>query len=257
MTITRSAAGNTAKQPHDEAAHEEGTGATVPHETSSDDVPQGSTPHDVAPPGSSDRDNVAGWDEMVAVGFQKIRTLVFENSQLGDSPADLERGRVIAEKIATQSRMCRDLKSLMETTAGTPQKSRPAPPPERASAPEPRPVVPHNLPKFRVGTDSLRDPEQFLLQFERVLLTSGLDVGQHWRRLFHLCLDIGDLEGVSQKVAPTADWEEVKNAFLHRFGDPDRIHKTRITFSAIRRAAGESLSEFSQRFQKQMQTAKL
>jgi Aspartyl protease/Retrotransposon gag protein/Zinc knuckle len=236
-----------ADAPHDSATHEEPV-AEVAH---------ASTSNDAASPASSNRDNAAGLDELIAAALQRARTLAVENSQLGDTPADHKRRKVIAEEIASQTRICRDLKLLMETTTGAPQESTPAPPLERASAPEPRPAVPHNLPTFRYGKDGFHNPEAFLFEFERALSISSLDVDRHWERLFHLCFDSSKARWVKRNLTPTMTWRAAKREFLLQFGDPARLDKARLALGNTRMRPGESLTEYSRRFEDQVEAADL
>src|SRR5215471_2516705 len=120
-----------------------------------------------------------------------------------------------------------------------------------------RPVIPTNLPKFRQGIGSYDEPNEFLFQFQRTLETAGLTLEQHGRRLLPYCFDSDMSEWAETAMDPKMGWDDVKNAFLNTYGDPDRVFKARIALCDAQMMPGETLIEFSQRFVKMMRAARI
>ena len=89
--------------------------------------------------------------------------------------------------------------------------SRPVKPsPETSSPAESSQKVPRDLPKFRDGPGSVRDPEDFLPRFQRVLSAHGLDLEQHWYRLLPVCLNHADNMWCESNLEPTLTWQKAK-----------------------------------------------
>ena len=128
---------------------------------------------------------------------------------------------------------------------------------ESKSGPTARTDIPGNLPKFRLGSGSVDDPNEFIFQYKRALDLAGLDANQHGRRLIPYCFNSDLSEWAESNLDATMDWETLKTVFLDGFGDPDREYKACRELREIRMMPGESLILFSQRFLKLMRSAKL
>ena len=235
----------------------------MPHEDAPhDDAPRNSTPHDdtshaTASATSYSTDRVARLKAMIAAAADKAFTLACEEEQLDDSPASLERKSRILAEMKRLNEKHRELEFLMERSAANPSEAAATPSPVRSNATESRPAVPHNLPTFRYGNNAFHDPEEFLFEFERVLSISGLDVDQHRERFFHLCFDSSKARWVKRNLTPTMTWKDAKRVFLLQFGDPARLDKARHAILNMRMKPGESLSEYSRRFEDQVEAADL
>ena len=180
----------------------------------------------------------------------KVLSLLEERSQLTDGPASRGRRREIDDEVKALIELRTSLRTMLAELNDAPRETSPraaTPSPERANAPESRPVVPHNLPKFRSARMPSTTRSSSFFEFERVLSTSGLDVDQHWRRLFHLCLDSSDARWVSQELDANADLEGSQECVLAQFGDPDRIRQDPTSLSAqyVMRPANRSASSLS------------
>jgi len=120
-----------------------------------------------------------------------------------------------------------------------------------------RPVIPANLPKFRQGSGSVDEPNEFLFQFQRTLEAAGLGLEKHGKRLLPHCFDSDLSEWAETTLTQKMDWNDVKSAFLNVYGDPDRVHKARVALYEVRMMPGETLVAFSQRFGRLMRAAKM
>src|SRR5262249_1311417 len=121
----------------------------------------------------------------------------------------------------------------------------------------PRPVIPRELPKFRCGTDPIQEPARFLQQFQLVLSMYCLDPDRDGRRLLPGCIPAEHIDWLNERLSQTTGWQQVHDAFMQQFDDPKRINQARRDFRDIRMTPGESLNEYAQRFEKQMQLAEI
>lgn len=108
--------------------------------------------------------------------------------------------------------------------------------------------IPKDLPKFRNGTDSQNDAEEFMDGFERTLKRNGMSVDLHWARLLPDCLNKTDGRWLEDSVPQDADWKTARAAFMDKFEGSfvkERLIKKLV---AMRRKPRESLDAFCERF---------
>jgi hypothetical protein len=117
--------------------------------------------------------------------------------------------------------------------------------------------VPSNLPKFRMGHGSLYEPESFLDSFRRILVANGMSVDDNWSRLLPICLNSQIAEWASTFLPCSLTYDQMYDAFILQYGDPQRIQKyTRQLFN-LRRESHETISDFCSRFQLLAHKAKI
>ena len=179
--------------------------------------------------------------------------LACEEEQLDDSPASQERKSRILAEIKVLNEKCRELRLLMEQSAVDPPEAAPAP--AHSTQPSKPSRVPQFLPKFRDGDNSIQEPEKFLHRFKRVLEAQSFDVERQWYRFLILCLSESNARWVEANLAPSLHWEAVTSAFTRQFGDPCQIREVRVALFKLQMRPGETIAEYSRRFQDHMRLA--
>jgi hypothetical protein len=164
-------------------------------------------------------------------------------------------------EVADLNKKCREWRLLMEQLTVDQPEAAPAPVPAPAPAPAMQPSqqgrMPQFLPKFRHGKDSIQEPENFLRQFKLVLEAQSFDVKQQWHHFLILCLTAEDARWVAANLAPSLDWEAVARAFTRQFGDPYRVREARLTLFRLQMRPGETLAEYTRRFEDHMRMANM
>jgi hypothetical protein len=268
----------------DAAAPEDGSRADTPLDSPtapgpSDSVTHGREPYDSdtqqeATETTLSHEEAAEIRKQLLVAGRRIVRLTIERGQLEPGLASSKRRQAINKEIEEQRQTSTDMKELLAMHERQ-QRPRhvpvpvPAPAPGPAPAPAPAPASApaseqanlraaiKSLPKFRYGKDAFTDPEAFLFEFEKIVASYDLDTRRHWERLLHLCFDRDSAEWVKQNLPPTMPWTSAKDAFLRQYGDPNRVTEAVLALTKMRMHATETLSEYSQRFLKQMRLADL
>ena len=108
---------------------------------------------------------------------------------------------------------------------------------------------------FRNGDNSIQEPENFLHRFKRVLEAQDFDVERQWCRYLILCLSEDHARWVETNLAPSLGWDAVTRAFTRQFGDPYRLREARVTLFKLQMRPGETIGEYSRRFEDHMRSA--
>ena len=108
---------------------------------------------------------------------------------------------------------------------------------------------------FRNGDNSIQEPENFLHRFKRVLEAQDFDVERQWCRYLILCLSQDHARWVETNLAPSLGWDAVTRAFTRQFGDPYRLREARVTLFKLQMRPGETIGEYSRRFEDHMRSA--
>ena len=200
--------------------------------------------------------------DYVSLSEQGSQLLLQSAAQPADLPNTRSRSelRVQADGLLDRARMLETAISALQAVRRVKAAEGQTSPPRDATSmaiTRPAAPVPQDLPKFRHGANPLQDPEEFLYAFERVLDTHALDPEQHWRRLLQNCLTFDDSAWLASQPVSSATWSVAKDAFLRHFADPDRVYKARLAIPRMRMNPGETLHEFSQRFDKLRRVAML
>jgi len=232
--------------PHADAPHDDAPGYSTPCDN---------PPHATVSSTSHSRDRAARLKAMIAAAADKAFTLACEEEQLDDSPASQERKNRILAEIERLNKKRHALKLLMEEPAADPPEAAPAPvhptPPSKPAR------IPQFLPTFRDGDNPIQEPDKFLHRFKRVLEAQDFDVERQWYRYLILCLSEDDARWVETNLAPSLDWEAVTSAFARQFGDPYRVREARLSLFKLQMRPGETIGEYSRRFEDHMRSADL
>ncbi|PVU95848.1 hypothetical protein BB561_001554 [Smittium simulii] len=116
--------------------------------------------------------------------------------------------------------------------------------------------VPKDMPKFRSGSDSIYDIEEFISCFENCMTMNRLEPKVLRARLIASCLEYFDLQWLQNRV-PNFTWIEMILIIIEIFGDPDKESKALNELWTIKPYPNESVTSFSKRFQKIMKNAKI
>jgi hypothetical protein len=85
------------------------------------------------------------------------------------------------------------------------------PTPSRPSASTPTHLfVPKVLPKFRDGSDSIHNTEEFLAAFEKMLKVHAISIDEHWNRLLLACLNTTNAAWMETFIPCDADWKTAR-----------------------------------------------
>ena len=190
---------------------------------------------------------------MIAAAADKAFTLACEEDQLDDSPASQERKSRILAEMKRLNEKHHELTTLMEQPAADPPEAAPAP--VRSTQPSKPARIPQCLPMFRNGDNSIQEPEKFLHRFKRVLEAQDFDVERQWYRYLILCLSKDHARWVETNLAPSLGWDAVTRAFTRQFGDPYRLREARVTLFKLQMRPGETIGEYSRRFEDHMRSA--
>lgn len=201
--------------------------------------------------------------EQLRVKFEAIPKQIYlltcQADNLGNSPADRKRRKEISDELAHLNERSKTLESIInrhgQQHAGVHASA--APPAVSAGAVEKkqRSRVPANLPKFRDGKDSIYLPEEFLRRFQHVLRGHELDLEENGRRVLLVCLTDEYAEWIDENTALTDSWDTIKKAFVRQYDKPDRVGDARDVFQQMRMSPNESITQYVERFEKQMRMA--
>ena len=115
-------------------------------------------------------------------------------------------------------------------------------------------LVPKMLPTFGHDNTDVRDPEEFLSRFSRVVQAHNLSLDDNWSRLLPLCLGQLEADWVAENLNHAQTWQEAKELFMNHFAHPLRqTTQVRELWSA-RQRKNESLRQYCDRFQKLMRS---
>ena len=114
---------------------------------------------------------------------------------------------------------------------------------------------PQGLPAFRNGAGAIQEPREFVKRFQLIMQAHDLDLDQYWARFFLCCLPSDTSDWAAQGIPAMSTWEEAKEAFLHHFDSPANLREARRALVRMQMRPGESLSDYTQRFEKQMRLA--
>ena len=224
---------------------------------SDEELPQ----EDAASVQTLDTGNTPALRQQIIAATDQLVALLAEQASIADRGPNHRRRREIGEEIVRQTQLCNTLDRMLTHQVATQSHEDPVPliAPVSAAAlgQSSRILTPRDLPKFRCGPTPIEEPNQFLHQFEQALLVQDLDLDKHWARFLPSCLHIDIAEWVKDNLVSTRTWDEVKDAFLLQFDDPARVLEARQAIYKMRMKTGESLSAYTQRFEKQMRMARV
>ena len=161
------------------------------------------------------------------------------------------------KEVLAANREAHELLQLAEAPPSVASSASPLSAPVAAPAASTSPKVrfPQGLPTFRSGTGAIHEPREFVNRFQLIMQAHDLDLDRYWARFFPCCLPTDISDWATQRITSTLTWEDAKKAFLRQFDNPSGLQEARRALGKMQMKPGESLSEYTQRFEKQMRLA--
>jgi len=111
-------------------------------------------------------------------------------------------------------------------------------------------IIPTQLPKYKMGTGSYHDIDEFICAFETILEASMLDIDQHWARLMPLCLSTDNIKWFKEEVNKNMNFKEFIKVFNKEFRSASEIRKAVDDLVLMKMNTSESLKVYCRRYQK-------
>ncbi|PVZ96651.1 hypothetical protein BB558_007428 [Smittium angustum] len=77
--------------------------------------------------------------------------------------------------------------------------------------------VPNNLPLFRTGNNSFKDPERLLIAFRRVLIAHGLNENENWNILLPICTSEYVAFWIERNINPDFSFEGMQKSLIRQY----------------------------------------
>ena len=101
------------------------------------------------------------------------------------------------------------------------------------------------MPSFKEGDENAED---FLADFESILIANNLTPDEHWKRLLVACMKGSHKQWANNAVRDYSSWEELKKGFIRELGDVLRLDHLIDRLHTLRPRNGERAFQFCQRF---------
>ncbi|PWA01182.1 hypothetical protein BB558_002731 [Smittium angustum] len=109
--------------------------------------------------------------------------------------------------------------------------------------------VPNNLPLFKTGNNSFKDPERFLIAFRRVLIAHGLNENENWNRLLPICTSESVALWIERNINPDFSFEEMQESLIRQYTDVFKDQRLVKQLLLMKPRFNEPVAEFCNRFQ--------
>ncbi|PVU94727.1 hypothetical protein BB559_002939 [Furculomyces boomerangus] len=77
--------------------------------------------------------------------------------------------------------------------------------------------VPNNLPLFRTGNNSFKDPERLLIAFRRALIAHGLNENENWNILLPICTSEYVAFWIERNINPDFSFEGMQKSLIRQY----------------------------------------